>query len=264
MWRADALKYILVSLIFITATAVAGPCEVANKGAKTAKFTDPKLPTIESGSWDTFQDCSSLKLVLGSVKLRGLVNGVPTSIACENKDEKAEPKACGFPPTSKSIVVSSTSKYEVVAGGHRMGKDVVLKAGMPKGEIFSLENAAKFDFTSLTGAAISFTLGEAKKKIPVFTARVTDGTVQIPKELLSRGTKYAWEVYGIGNKRLAAGGFNLMTDNEASKIEGELAKLEQAGERTEAETLLDELAVFQAYDLTYETEVLRQTLVSSK
>lgn len=256
MRRAYVFQWLVGAVCYLSAAAGAGPCDVVNRDAEPAEVkTAGKLVKIEPNNWVPLPDCADLEVTHGSVLVRGLVGSVPVKKVCGKG-------SCALPPASKSLVVSSTSSYRFVPGGHRMDKDVVRKAGMPKGQIYSLVTAAKFDFASLPGVAAAFALSEARTKKSLFTTRVTDGGVFIPQELLKRGTKYAWEVYGTGNQKLASGGFDLMPDDEAKVVTQALAALEANGERATAEKLLDELSVFHAYDLTYEIEMLRQTLGS--
>ena len=258
MRRAYVFQWLVGAVCYLSAAAGAGPCDVVYQGAGPAEVkTAGKLVKIEPNNWVPLPDCADLEVTHGSVLLRGLLGGVPVKKTC--------PKGpCPLPAASKSLAVSPTSSYTFKPGGHRMDKDVVRKVGMPKGQIYSLVTAAKFDFASLPGVAAAFALSEARTKKSLFTTRVTDGGVLIPQELLKRGTKYAWEVYGAGNQKLASGGFDLMPDDEAKVVTQALAALEANGERATAEKLLDELSVFHAYDLTYEIEMLRQTLGSGQ
>ena len=258
MRRAYVFQWLLGAVCYLSAAAGAGPCDVVNKAAGTAELkAAEKLVQLERSAWAPLTDCADLEVLQGPVLVRGLLGGVPVKRVCDKGP-------CALPPASRSLAVSSTSSYRLAPGGHRMDKDVVRKAGMPKGQIYSLVTAAKFDFASLPGAAAAFALSEARTKKSLFTTRVTDDGVFIPEELLKRGTKYAWEVYGAGNQKLASGGFDLMPDDEAKVVTQALAALEANGERATAEKLLDELSVFHAYDLTYEIEMLRQTLGSGQ
>jgi hypothetical protein len=245
---------LLASVCVLSESATAGMCDIVNLAAGPAEVkVAGKTVSLEESAWAPLPECAGLEVVSGSIQVRGLVGGKPVKARCE-------PGPCALPAGSKSLAVSATSSYRLVPGGHRMDKDVVRKAGMPKGEIYSLAAAAKFDFSSLPGAATRFALWEAKTKKPVFAAAVADGRGLIPEELLRRGTKYAWEVYGAGNQKLASGGFDLMAEDLANLVADDLAALEQNGARSSAEKLLDELVVLHAHDLTYEIEMARQTL----
>jgi hypothetical protein len=258
MSRIDIIAYLIGAVGCAAVAAYAGPCDVVNKSDTPVELkTAGKLFQLAGNAWAPLPDCADLEVLQGSLLIRGLVAGVPVKKVCEKG-------SCTLPPASKSLIVSSTSSYKLVPGGHRMDKDLVRKAGIPKGRIYGLAAAAKFDFTSLPGTAVAFALAEAKGKKPVFTARVTDGGVLIPVDLLKRGTKYAWEVYGAGNQKLASGGFDILSEEDASVVAQDLGKTEQTGERPVAEKLLDELGVFYTHDLTYEIETLRQTLASAQ
>ncbi len=234
--------------------ASAGPCDLVHRGTEPSevKVAGKPIP-IDPNTWQAISDCSNVEVIRGRVLMRGLAGGIPVKAECEKGP-------CSLPPDSKSLVVSSTSSYRLAPGGHRMDKDVARKAGMPKGQIYSIDTAANFDFSSLPGSVAAFSLSEAKGKKPVFSAPVTAGQLRIPDGTLKRGTKYAWDVYGTGNKKLASGGFDLLTDDEAKPVAESLAKLEQNGQRSITEKLFDELAVFYSHDLTYEIDLLRRTL----
>lgn len=258
MSRFPFVKMLFAIACWLCEGASAGMCDVVNLTAGPAEVKAAgRQVNLEKGDWAPLPECIDLEVVRGTVRVQALVGGKPVKRDC--------PKGpCALPAASKSLAVSPTSSYTFKPGGHRMDKDVVRKAGMPKGQIYSLVTAAKFDFASLPGVAAAFALSEARTKKSLFTTRVTDGGVFIPEELLKRGTKYAWEVYGAGNQKLASGGFDLMPDDEAKVVTQALAALEANGERATAEKLLDELSVFHAHDLTYEIEMLRQTLGSGQ
>lgn len=249
-----------IACFAILQTAAAGPCDVVNKSPGEAVIkVAGKSETLAAGAWTPLPDCANLQVEKGPVQIRGVVGGVPQKTLCP-----AGP--CVLPPASKSLVVSGTSSYRLVPGGHRMDKDVMRKAGIPKGEIYALEAAAQFDLSALSGAPAAFALYEARAKTPLYQTKLSEPRLTIPLEHLRRGAKYAWEVYGAGGRaqKLAAGGFDLMSEQDAAAIASELAALEQSGERGAAEKMLDELAVYVAHDLTYEIEMLRATLRSQQ
>lgn len=241
-----------------TAAASTGQCDVVNKAAKAEAVIKVagKRETLGAGGWMPIADCTGLEVEKGTVQVHGVVGGVPQKALCE------EDRPCALPPASKSLVISPTSSYALAPGGHRMDRDVVRKFRTPKGEVYGIDAAAKFDFSQLSGTATSFALIEGRNKIPIFEAKVSGHAVIIPAEHLKRGTKYSWQVHGPGGRsqKLASGGFDIMSEEDAASITKKLAALEQSGERTDAEKILDELAIFLTHDLTYEIEMLRDTL----
>jgi hypothetical protein len=250
----NRVRLLLLAMVWFSPEgARAGMCDVVNLAAGPAEVrVAGKSINLERDAWLPLAECADLEVVAGPIQVRGLVGAKLIKNRCE-----AGP--CALPASSKSTIPTSSS-FRQVPGGHRMDKDVLRKAGMPKGEIYSVATAAQFDFSSLPGVASRFTLIEAKTKKPLLNTAVTDGAVRVPETLLQRGVKYAWEVYGAGNQKLASGGFDLMPEELANLVADELAALGQNGERSTAEKLLDELTVFHAHDLTYEIDMLRKTL----
>jgi hypothetical protein len=249
---------IAVSLLLVS-TASGGQCDLVNKsaGESLLKVAGSKQVRLANGAWMPIQDCSGLVVVAGGpVQVRGIVGGAPRKTLCEVD------KPCELPAGSRSFVVSSTSSYTLVEGGHRMDETVTRKIGVPVGEVYSIDAAAQFQFQDLPEAPTAFALFAHGKPAPVYTTKVAGNKVSIPRKQLKRGEKYSWEVYGPRGRSqiLASGGFDLMGAKNAAAVTKEISTLNENSGRSVAERLLDEIAVFYSYDLSYETEMLRQTL----
>jgi hypothetical protein len=251
------------AFLFLYPTGVhAGQCDVVNKAVGETKIeVAGKAERLGAGSWTPLKDCTNLNVIEGGpVQIRGVVGGIPQRVLCERSNP------CLMPPTSKSFVISNASSYTLVAGGHRMDDGVVRKFGIPRGELYGLEIASKFDFSSLSESPLAFALFEASGKRPVFKTGMTNGQVSLPLGSLRRGAKYTWEVYGSHGRGepLATGGFSLMSEESAASVARDISALEQGGKRGLAEQAFDELAVYYAHDLTYEISLLREALMGGK
>jgi hypothetical protein len=256
MTRSSLLPLVLCAAALPSA-ARAGACDLVSKAASDAVVkVGGRTEVLAPGAWKPLPDCSALEVVKGPVQVRGVVGGVPQKVVCEGGP-------CSLPTASRSLVVSSTSSYRLVPGGHRMDEDVARRPGLPWGDVYSVDAAARFDLSALGGGPLRFTLRDARDRSRVFSMAVAEGKVIVPLASLKRGGRYAWEVSAADRAgALAAGGFQLLSDDDAAEVARALAA-EGGADRSAVERTLDELAVYVAHDLDYEAAVLRESLRST-
>jgi len=251
--RAAVLVFAMSAVMSIS---WAGSCDAINKGAEAAKITvKGKGMEIPPRSYLELQDCT-IKMEIGIVQLRGMAAGVPLRAKTCNAKE-LNGKEC-----SLENAISMVAGHAYKDAGRPMDKDIVRKHGMPRGDVYSVDAAARFDLSQVQGGPASFVLLDAKSKRPVFEGPVVDNGVAVPGGVLQRGNRYSWEVYGRGGRgsKLAFGVFRILTEAEAEAVARDLAALEADESRVPIEKLFDELSVYYTHDLSYEAEIIRATI----
>jgi hypothetical protein len=233
----------LLALWLASELALAGSCTVVPEG--NAKYLVGGKPPASNSP----PDCSKLEV------LEGRIYVVYENAKGELKSQPCQRGPCLIDSSSSASWRDQVS-YASVQGGRRMDKNVTRLAGIPSGRILNPSSATTFNFARAGISQWRLEVFDTAGRHPIYQRSGSEGSIQLPANLLRAGGKYAWQIHAYNEK--FSGGFDILSVQEAEPI---LRQVKEAGrDGSPVGAKLQELIVYYENSLDFEMDLLRQEL----